>query len=74
MPFGPDIVATLTELRALRPRIVFNLTEWVDGDRALDYAVGGLLEMMKLRYTGTGPAGMQSVSYTHLTLPTKRIV
>lgn len=59
VPFGPDIVATLTELRALRPRIVFNLTEWVDGDRALDHAVGGLLEMMKLRYTGTGPAGMQ---------------
>ena len=59
VPFGPDIVATLTELRKLRPRIVFNLTEWVDGDRALDHAIGGLLEMMKFRYTGTGPAGMQ---------------
>ncbi|MDO8595915.1 MAG: hypothetical protein Q7R45_04745, partial [Sulfuricaulis sp.] len=35
VPFGPDIVATLTELRKLRPRIVFNLTEWVDGDRTL---------------------------------------
>ncbi len=59
VPFGPDIVATLTELRKLRPQIVFNLTEWVDGDRALDHAIGGLLEMMKFRYTGTGPAGMQ---------------
>jgi len=59
VPFGPDIVATLAELRKLRPRMVFNLTEWVDGDRTLDHAISGLLEMMQLRYTGTGPAGMQ---------------
>jgi D-alanine-D-alanine ligase len=59
VPFGPDIAATLAELRKLRPRIVFNLTEWVDGDRKLDHAVAGVLEMMRLRYTGTGPAGMQ---------------
>lgn len=59
VPFGPDIVATLAELRKLRPRIVFNLTEWVDGDRKLDHAVAGVLEMMRLRYTGTGPVGMQ---------------
>ena len=59
VPFGPEIVATLTELRKLRPRMVFNLTEWVDGDRTLDHAISGLLEMMQLRYTGTGPAGMQ---------------
>ena len=59
VPFGPDIAATLAELRKLRPRIVFNLTEWVDGDRKLDHAIAGLLEMTKLRYTGTGPVGMQ---------------
>lgn len=59
VPFGPDIVATVAELRKLKPRIVFNLTEWFDGDRTLDYAISALLEMMKLRYTGTGPAGMQ---------------
>ena len=59
VPFGPDIVATLGELRKLRPRLVFNLTEWVDGDRTLDHAISGLLEMMKFRYTGSGPAGMQ---------------
>ena len=59
VPFGPDITATMLELAMLRPRIVFNLTEWFDGDRKLDSAIAGLLEMMKLRYTGTGPAGMQ---------------
>ena len=59
VPFGPDIVATLTELRRLGPQIVFNLTEWVASDRKLDHAIAGLLEMMKFRYTGSGPVGMQ---------------
>lgn len=59
VPFGPDIAATMLDLKRLRPRTVFNLTEWFDGDRKLDHAIAGLLEMMKLRYTGTGPVGMQ---------------
>ena len=59
VPFGPDVAATLTELGKLKPRIVFNLTEWVRGDRKLDHAIAAVLDMMKLRYTGTGPIGMQ---------------
>ena len=59
VPFGPDVGTTLAELQALRPRIVFNLTEWVDGDRKLDHAIAGLLDIMKFRYTGTGPVGLQ---------------
>src|SRR5882762_1501065 len=59
VPFGPDIATTLAELAKLKPRIVFNLTEWVDGDRKLDHAIAGLLDVMKLPYTGTGPAGLQ---------------
>ncbi len=59
VPFGPDIPATLNELRTLRPRIVFNLTEWFDGDRCQDYAIAALLDMMKLNYTGSGPVGLQ---------------
>ena len=59
VPFGPDIATTLAELAMLKPRIVFNLTEWVDGDRKLDHAIAGLLDMMRLRYTGTGPDGLQ---------------
>lgn len=59
VPFGPDIPATLQKLRALKPRIVFNLTEWIDSDRTQDYAIAALLDMMKLKYTGTGPAGLQ---------------
>ena len=59
VPFGPDIPATLTRLKELKPRIVFNLTEWVDSDRTQDFAIAALLDMMKFKYTGTGPAGLQ---------------
>jgi D-alanine-D-alanine ligase len=59
VPFLPSVVETIGRLRGLRPRIVFNLTEWVGGDRRLDAAVAGLLDMMKLRYTGTGPDGLR---------------
>lgn len=59
VPFGPDVGATIAELGALKPRMVFNLTEWVDGDRTLDHAIAGLLDILKLPYTGTGSAGLQ---------------
>ena len=59
LPFDPKIVPTIEALRALRPRLVFNLTEWVRGNRRLDAAIVGVLEMMNLRYTGAGPAAMR---------------
>ena len=59
VPFDPEITSTVDALRALNPGLVFNLTEWVGGDRRLDSAIAGMLEMMKLRYTGAGPDGMQ---------------
>ncbi len=58
VPFSPGVTDTIAELRALEPGIVFNATEWVDGDRSLDAAITGLLDMLKINYTGTGPAGM----------------
>lgn len=57
--FDPRITPTVEALRALKPRLVFNLTEWVAGDRRLDAAIAGMLEMMNLRYTGAGPDGMR---------------
>jgi D-alanine-D-alanine ligase len=59
IPFDPDITPAIEELRRLSPRLVFNLTEWLGGDRRLDAAIAGVLDMMNLRYTGTGPEGMQ---------------
>lgn len=59
VPFDPAVTPTIEALRALEPRLVFNLTEWIGGDRSLDAAIAGLLEMLKLPYTGASPAGMQ---------------
>ena len=59
VPFDPRVTQTIERLRALKPRLVLNLTEWVDGDRSHDAAIAGLLEMMGLAYTGTGPEGMR---------------
>src|ERR1041384_3865387 len=59
VPFDPKITPPIDALRTLDPRLVFNLTEWVAGDRRLDSAIAGVLEMMRLPYTGAGPDGMQ---------------
>jgi D-alanine-D-alanine ligase len=57
--FNRDIVPTIEALRRLDPEIVFNATEWIDGDRSMDAAIAGMLDMMALAYTGTGPDGMR---------------
>jgi D-alanine-D-alanine ligase len=59
VPFTRDLVATIEELRSADPDLVFNLTEWLDGDRSMDAAITGLLELLKVPYTGTGPDGMR---------------
>ena len=59
VPFDRSITPTIDTLRRLDPRLVFNLTEWVGGNRRLDSAIAGVLEMMNLRYTGSGPDAMQ---------------
>ena len=59
VPFDPRVTPTIERLRALKPRLVLNLTEWVDGDRSQDAAIAGLLDMMGLAYTGSGPDGMR---------------
>ena len=59
VPFDAQITPTIEALRTLQPKLVFNLTEWIAGDRRFDAAIASMLEMMSLRYTGTGPEGMQ---------------
>jgi hypothetical protein len=56
IPFVAGVDETLNELRTLKPKLVFNLTECVDGDRSQDAAIAGLLDLLKIPYTGTGPA------------------
>jgi D-alanine-D-alanine ligase len=59
VPFEPRITPTIESLRTLEPRLVFNLTEWVGGNRRLDAAIASMLEMMNVPYTGAGPDGLQ---------------
>jgi D-alanine-D-alanine ligase len=59
LPFQSGVEATITELRALKPRLVFNLTECIDGDRSQDAAIAGLLDLLKIPYTGSGPGGLR---------------
>lgn len=59
VPFDAGVEATIAELRALKPQLVFNLTECVDGDRSQDAAIAGLLDLLRIPYTGTGLSGLR---------------
>jgi len=59
VPFDAAVDPVIAELRALKPRMVFNLTECVDGDRRQDAAIAGLLDLLKIPYTGTGLSGLR---------------
>lgn len=59
LPFDAAVDPVISELRALKPRLVFNLTECVDGDRRQDAAIAGLLDLLNIPYTGTGLSGLR---------------
>ena len=50
--FSKELVALLLELS---PRFIFNLCEEINRDTELEMCVAGLLEMMEIPYTGSGP-------------------
>lgn len=57
---GPytDAAGLLKWIEKVKPDVVFNLTEHVEGDRQKDSAICGLLDLLDLPYTGTGPRGL----------------
>lgn len=57
---GPytNAVGVFRWFEEVKPDVVFNLTENVDGDRQKDGYICALLDLLKLPYTGTGPRGM----------------
>ena len=59
VPYNADDEVTSAALRALNPRLVFNLTEWIAGDRSRDHVITRLLEKLELPYTGTAGEGLQ---------------
>lgn len=48
----------LEEIKAHPPDVVFNLTEHFNNRSAYDQNVASLLEMLGVRYTGSGPTGL----------------
>lgn len=59
VPYTRDTEATVRWLRRLDPRIVMNLTEWVDGDRKRDADIAAVLDTIGVPYTGPGPRGLR---------------
>lgn len=59
VPYARDVEATVRWLRRLDPRIIMNLTEWVDGDRKRDADIATVLETLGVPYTGPGPRGLR---------------
>lgn len=59
VPYDSLAARPLDELRAHRPQMVFNLTEWIDGDRGRDHEITRALDGLRLRYTGSSAAGLQ---------------
>ncbi len=59
LPFDADKRKTIAALQRIAPRLVFNLTEWIDGERSRDHEITALLEAQGFRYTGTAGAGLR---------------
>ncbi len=53
-----EIGLILEEIKEHPPDVVFNLTEHFNNRSAYERDVAGLLEMMDIRFTGTGPTGL----------------
>ncbi len=60
-PFGvfDDIHDLIEAIRAEPPDLTFNLCEAFDGDRNFEPNIASLLDLMKVKYTGAGPAALQ---------------
>ena len=50
-----DVKKLIDGLEKQKPELVFNLLETFGGDDSADVAVAGLLDILGLRYTGSGP-------------------
>lgn len=58
MPVFDNIAAVVDKVRSFVPDVVFNQCESFCHDRALEPNIPALLDLMKIRYTGSGPDGL----------------
>ncbi len=55
LPVFDNVTAIVEKLKAFAPDVVFNLSESFYHDRSHEPNIPALLELMKVRYTGSGP-------------------
>ncbi len=67
LPFTLDLHTTITKLRFLNPRVVFNLVETVGGKGSMIYFSPALLDFLQLPYTGCRTEAMFVTSNKPLT-------
>ncbi len=53
-----NVAALVEKLTESNADLVFNLTEEFNGDRRLDQGIAGLLQLLALPYTGSGPPAL----------------
>lgn len=53
-----DVVCMVEKLKSFAPDVVFNLTESFHSNRAHEPNIPGLLELMRVKYTGARPDGL----------------
>jgi len=59
MPFDSNGERFRARIIALNPKLVFNLTEWIDGDRSKDYLITQCLDRLGIPFTGSAMAGLR---------------
>lgn len=71
LPFSPECISTLSILKAATPLLVINLVDSAPGEENLSYLASGILEYLKIKYTG---CSMKSLFLTTDKMFTKRLL
>ncbi len=58
VPVSRDVGRFVDDLRHLRPDVVFNLCEAIDGEAVCEMHVAAILDLLRLAYTGSGPVAL----------------
>lgn len=55
---GGDIIKLVSDIKNISPMCIFNLCEEVNGDIWGEAYIAGILELLEIPYTGSGPFGL----------------
>src|SRR6185369_7197902 len=64
---GVEVYSVLARVAASKPDLLFNLCESMDGDPRNEPTFAGLLDLMKIPYTGADLLALASCLYKHRT-------